>query len=304
MFARPGLRYSLTGLRALEAAARLGSLTTAARELGVSPSAVSFQLRDLQLRLGATLLQRTGHGVTVAEEGVQLAGELSAAFGAIDQALLAFERRRTEAQVVTVSTLPFFASRWLIPRLAGFHAKNPELDVRISTTERRVDLVREGFDLAIRSGEGDYEGVHVEKLMEQRLAAVCHRSYAETHAGAILAGDWSGLQIIDNASRQDAWLEWARGSGVGPGQMRLGRSFDTSEHVLHAILEGLGVGLFDISLLQRELRHGELVQVHSFIMATGWSHFLLTPGRGGSGAAERFRAWISQEARGESSALT
>ena len=120
----------LTTLRAFEAAARLGSFSRAAEEISVTHSAVSHQVRALERALGTPLFQRNGKRVSLTEAGRHLAGRVGAALREIADAAQVV-RRRDRGRALTVSTLPSFAARWLMPRLGRFMEQHPEIDVNV-----------------------------------------------------------------------------------------------------------------------------------------------------------------------------
>ena len=159
-------------LRAFEAAARLGGVSRAAAELGVTQPAVSQQLSALEALLEVRLLERRrGGGVRLTAEGAAYAQVLTRAFAEIDGATRRLTARAGDP-IVTVSLLPTLAVRWLIPRLPSFQADNPDLEVRLSTTARLVDLDREDVDLAIRYGRGQWPRHEARFLMADDMFPV------------------------------------------------------------------------------------------------------------------------------------
>ncbi|MEF8764518.1 LysR family transcriptional regulator, partial [Stenotrophomonas sp. A3_2] len=137
-------------LRSFEAVVRLGTVEAAARELGLTPSALSHHLRAIRQTLGRPVLTRSGRTLVPTEDGRALAGALGPAYAAIDAALARFTGRR---RGIVVTLQPSLAARWLIPRLPGLTAST-DLDIVLSTTPRLVDLAREQIDCAIRLGPG------------------------------------------------------------------------------------------------------------------------------------------------------
>src|SRR5262245_4554747 len=141
----------LNGLRAFEAAARTGSYVAAAAELGVSASAVSRLVKLLEARLGVVLFERLANGLQLTERGAVYRGELTAAFERIASATA---RAKGLGSALLIGAGPTLAMRWLIPRLAAFQAKNPEIDVRLSTAIADADPLRPDWTAAIRIGDG------------------------------------------------------------------------------------------------------------------------------------------------------
>ena len=285
---------SLNALRTFEAAARLKSLTRAAEELHVTVSAVAFQVRQVEQALGLKLIGRSGRSVEVSREGALLAAELAAPFDAIRRTAERYRSLAACPDVVTVSMLPGFASMWLLPRLAELQSAFPRLDLRISTSERRVRLVSEGVDCAVRCGEGEWPGLEATRLFPQRLAPLCHASYA-AKAGPLAKGDLEGHSLIGNRARPKEWDEWL--SAAGAKAAKPVQIVDNRELVLSAVRAGLGIGLLDVSLLRREIAAGDLAQPFEEELHTGWSHYFVSPAGVQLGSAcAAFRDWIVEQA--------
>src|SRR4051812_11171936 len=143
----------LNAVRAFDAVARLGSVRAAADELAVTPAAVSQQLRVLEAHLGIPLTQRHGRGLMLTDSGRTWHGEIARHLRAI---ALAADRVRPGRRVVQVTVVQSFGSRWLMPRLNKFTAREPEIEVRIDASPALADLARDPFDLAMREGRGVY----------------------------------------------------------------------------------------------------------------------------------------------------
>lgn len=283
---------SLNALQTFEAAARLESLTRAAEELSVTVSAVAFQVRQVEAALGTRLIARAGRSVEVSPEASALARELCAPFESIRRSVARF-RAAPPAGIVTVSMLPSFAAMWLLPRLPELEAECPGIELRISTSTRRVRLEAEGIDCAIRCGEGGWAGVEAERLFPQRLAPVCHPAYFQRFDVPASAADLARHSLVTIRDRQPEWNEWFAAFAPEVPAPAAAHLVDGRELALAAVRSALGVGLLDISVLERELRCGELVQLLPNALDTGWSHFLLTPaGSAPTAAARRFGAWL------------
>src|SRR4051794_24993594 len=162
----------LNALRAFEASARHLSFTRAGLELFVSQAAISHQIKGLEARLGVTLFRRLPRGLALTDEGAALVPVLSEAFERIGGTLERFADGRFR-EVLTVGVVGTFAAGWLLPRLAGFAAAHPEVDLRLLTNNNRVDLAGDGLDLAIRFGEGAWHGVESTRLMAAPLTPLC-----------------------------------------------------------------------------------------------------------------------------------
>jgi LysR family glycine cleavage system transcriptional activator len=295
-FSRGRMAPSLNALHTFEAAARLWSLTKAAEELNVTVSAVAFQIRQVEQAFGLKLIARSGRSVDVSREGVLLAAELAGPFDAIRSTAERYQSLATSPDVVTVSVLPSFASMWLLPRLPELQAKFPGLDLRISTSERRVKLISERIDCAIRCGSGEWPELEATYLFPQRLAPLCHASYIARTGPLTNAQDLTAHALIANRTRPSEWDEWlsaADATAAKPVQL-----VDNRELVLSAIRAGLGIGMLDVSVLERELSAGDLIQPFQEELHTGWGHFFVSPaGRQLSSACEVFRSWVLEQAR-------
>ena len=162
----------LNGLRAFEAAARHASLTKAAIELNVTPAALGHQVKALEERLGAPLFHRLPRGLALTDEGRALLPVLKEAFDRMAAALARFDDGRGR-ELLSVGAVGSFAVAWLLPRLAAFEAAHPEVDLRLSTNNNRVDIAEEGLDFAIRFGDGAWHGTEAVLLFPAPLTVLC-----------------------------------------------------------------------------------------------------------------------------------
>ena len=147
----------LKALVAFDAAMRTGSFSLAAAELFVTPGAVGQQIQKLEEWLGVALFVRRPRGLEITSEGEALLPDLRDAFDRMTNAL---ERvgRKANSGTLNVSLVTTFALGWLVPRLHRFQAKHPEIEVRVSTSQKTIDFTREDYDAAIRLGRGDWRG--------------------------------------------------------------------------------------------------------------------------------------------------
>ena len=175
----------LNALRAFEAAARLKSVSKAADELSVTQGAVSHQIKQLEDWAQIELLRRSGRGIALTDAGERYANALSPALDQMDAAtrrLLASDPRKGW---LTVSTMPSFAAKWLVPRLPAFRARHPEIDVWLSTWWNFGDdedisaFTDSEVDMAILYGRGEWQGVSATFMMDEELFPVCAPAYAQ-----------------------------------------------------------------------------------------------------------------------------
>lgn len=248
----------LTALRTFEAAARHLNFTRAAQELCVTQTAVSHQVRQLEAHLGTALFARDGRGLRLTEDGTSWARELHEVFSRLYEA----NRRLREAArnlqpTVAVSVLPSFAARWLVPRLGSFFAEHPGIDVRISPSERLVDLSEEPIDLGIRFGTGHYPGLVVRKLADDVLVLVCAPALLKRKKLETLADLRRHTLLHDD--EPEAWariLKQHDGHGV---DITRGSVFTDSSMLVAAAVDGQGVALVRRALAVDELAAGRLV---------------------------------------------
>jgi len=171
----------LNGLKAFEAAARSESFTRAAEELNVTQGAVSHQVKALEDTLGLRLFHRERQRLILTEAGRDY---LAVVRDALDRIAVGTERllQRQEGGVLTVSTSPDFAAKWLVNRLSRFADKHPDVDLRVSATTHSVDFAREDVDIAIRHGDGNWPGLHAEPASRRppRVPPSCAASVTTT----------------------------------------------------------------------------------------------------------------------------
>src|SRR5215510_9458698 len=168
----PGPRLPpLSAIRAFEAAARHESFTKAAEELGMTQAAVSYQVKLLEDRLGMPLFLRQPRRVMLSEAGKRLAPAVAEAFQRLNAAYASL--RETDGNVLSVSAVNTFCTNWLVPRLGTFQVAHPNIAVRLEASSRLVDFAQDEFDVAIRSGKGEWPGLKAHFLFPVDLTAVC-----------------------------------------------------------------------------------------------------------------------------------
>ena len=286
----------LNAVRAFDAVARLGSVRAAADELAVTPAAVSQQLRVLEAHLGIALTQRHGRGLALTDSGRTWHGEIARHLRAI---ALAAERVRPGRRVVQVTVVQSFGSRWLMPRLSSFTAREPEIEVRIDASPVLADLTRDAFDLAIREGRGVYPDVESVSLFPLEVVPVASAAVARQLRRRNGTVDWSRARLLHEVS-YDYWPDWIAAAGVADVDVARGLFFSHTMLALDAASEGQGVALAPLCLADRELARGALTIVDPRPFAPGTGIYLAWPRRGLrtlSPAATAFRDWLIEEAQ-------
>ena len=298
----PSRLPAFPSLRAFEATARLGSVTRAAAELGVSQPAVSQQLRQLEALLEQPLLRRTGGGIVLTAAGELYAARLRRAFdelrGATDELLAS----GADARVLTLSLLATFAQRWLIPRLAGFQRAHPELEVRLLTTSRPVDLAREDVDLSIRTGAGHWPGCRADFLIENRIFPVASTALL-TRRPVQQPADLRGhvLLRVEAEPRARDWQRWLAAAGVPALEPRGWLTFASSSHAIEAAIAGLGVAIGHTPFVIDGLAAGRLAAPLALEVGGEGDFFLVAARtRADRRKIARFRDWLLAERRARS----
>jgi LysR family glycine cleavage system transcriptional activator len=252
---KPPAMPSLHGLHVFEVAARCGSFTRAARELCVTQTAVSHRIKQLEAELDTLLFRRTGRGLELTEAGVAWQVELSSIFGRLrDVSRKLQSRAEHQRPSVSITTLPSFGTRWLVPRLGGFLARHPELDLRISTSETVVDFTVEPLDVGIRFGQGRYPGLYREKLLDDHFVIV---AAPERALRLRKPQDLSKMPLLLD-DHEDAWARQLAALGVTLDPPPRYYQLTDSSMLVEAAARGQGVALARWSLIQDELAAGRL----------------------------------------------
>ena len=279
----------LNALRAFEAAARHLNFTRAALELCVSQAALSHQIRSLEERLQVTLFHRLPRGVALTDEGAALHPVLTEAFDRIAIALDRFAGGRFR-EVLTVGVVGTFATGWLLPRLGDFEAAHPDIELRLQTHNNRIDLAGEGLDLAIRFGNGDWQGQACTPILDAPFAPVC----APTLARRLRQPrDLAGVPLL-RSYRNDEWPCWLQAAGVAGVEAR-GPVFDSSLALASAAAAGAGVALLPLRMFEQDLADGRLLQPFAQTLSLGRYWLTRLRSREEREPLRRFRQWLQAQ---------
>ena len=231
-------RIHLNGLRALEATGRLGSLQKAADELGVSVGAVSQHVLKAEERLGRAVFDRRGRRLEATEFGTAFLSRLTGGFQMLDDAL-ASSRQHGEA-ILTISVAPVFASKWLVPRLAAWSRLHPDIIVRLDASVALVNPDTSDVDVAIRVGDGRWDGVKAEFLLPQEVFPVCSPALAQKLRDP---RDLTRVPIVRDVNSTLGWNLWLDQFGIDESALGDGHSFTDAALALDAAIAGQGVML-------------------------------------------------------------
>ncbi len=245
---------SAGALSALSLFVTLGTLTAAAEQLGVTRSALSHRIAELEKRLGVALVRKSGRRIALTEDGERLIGSMGDALERIEAAVQPFRRDRGQIRLSTVST---FASHWLIPRIAAFQAQHPKVEVAILTTTRAVDLAEEEVDCAIRHGRGGWKGVAATLLFRETLMPIASPAVAARCKTGTKPG-WQGAPLIRARSRFVDWANWQKQDRAPDGRRIKWLTVETRAQALDAALAGAGVALMDMAYIGTAVAEGRL----------------------------------------------
>ncbi len=280
----------LTTLRAFEAAARLESFSRAAEEISVTHGAVSHQVRALERALGIALFQRNGRRVSLTAAGRHFADRVGAALRDIAEAAQ-FIRRSERDHVLTISTMPSFAARWLLPRMGRFMEQHPEMAISVHTSLSLVDLERDEVDLAIRFGGGDWPGLEAQKFLDDEFFPVASPRFNEGRLPKRPA-DLAKLRLM--RSDDEPWAPWFRAAGLKLDEPRAS-VFSDSALLLQAALDGRGIALARRSIAEDDLRTGTLVRLFNVALPAHGANYLVWPKGRLSANAVLLRDWLLEE---------
>ena len=287
----------LNALRAFEAAARHLTLSKAAVELCVTQAALSHQIRNLEDRLGVRLFRRVPRGLVLTQEGAALAPVVTSSLDAMATTLDRFSGGRYH-EALHVGVVATFATGWLIPRLAGFEAAHPEVDLRIFANNNRVSIPGEGLDLAIRFGDGSWHGLRAERIFDAPLTPMC----ATDRAQAIASPADLHHQPLLRSYRSSEWERWFEGMGLPCPPLR-GPMLDSSIALAQMASQGQGVALLPAALLTHWTETGRLVTVFDHSIDAGAYWLTRLQSRPETSGMRSFREWLRQELRDQQAGI-
>lgn len=285
---------SLPALRSFDAAARTGSFKKAATDLGVTPTAISHQIRTLEDQLGVALFVRATRRIVLTQEGTRLAASTSRGFREIYDAL---DDLRDVSSRLTIATTPAFAALWLVPRLADFEAMHPATGVHVETSTELQDLERDRrIDVAIRYGESDYAGLSVTPVAHETLGVFLHpetlRSGVRIEDAVLIETRWRSQSL-----RQIGWDDWLRAQQLEPEKFTNRRNFDQEQHSIQAALAGQGMVLTSNLLAKDFLERGWLAEYRPETRLPGMRYSAVTrAGHSQTRKVKQLLAWLTAQA--------
>ena len=290
----------LNALKAFEAAARHESFTRAAEELCVTQGAVSHQVKALEVELGLKLFHRESQRLVISDAGRNY---LEVVRDAFDRLAAGTERllQRQSTGVLTVSTSPDFAAKWLVHRLGAFAEVHPAIDLRVSATMHHVDFAREDVDLAVRHGDGNWPGLDTVQLSAEQLFPVCSPKLASRLKRP---ADLLRVPLLHTDDRT-AWQQWLASVGVAGRELTGGPVLNRVSMVIDAAVDGQGVALARTTLAATDLINGRLVRPFADTIPIARTYWIVCPkATAALPKIAAFREWLLSEAARDEKALT
>lgn len=299
-------RLPLNALRAFAEAVRENSFKAAASRLGVTPGAVSRQVKQLEDRLGVVLFERHANGVCATEAGRGLAEDVQAGLLRIASGVQNVTERSEDAFRLLLSAPPSFLQLWLLPRLPGFEAQERQIEVSLDAEARltRPLWMPNRARLSLRYGQGPWPGVTSQHLFADTLFPVCSPNLlaqedihepADLLARTLLTVDWcsqAGHPI-------PSWQDWFKNAGVAIKKIPHQRQYSLYSLALDQAMAGQGVVLASYPLVADRLASGVLVRPfgEQYPLASPFAYELILPSEGVTPpAVARFIEWLEQEA--------
>jgi LysR family glycine cleavage system transcriptional activator len=290
----------LKSLQAFEVAGRHLSFTDAARELNVTPGAISQQIRLLEEHLELKLFKRMNRAIVLTDAGQLFLPMISAGFEQFSEAVSLVRQKRSDGPL-TITSAPSFVSKWLIPRLSSFKAQHPQIDVRIDTSDRLVDFRHEDIDVGIRFGDGEYPELETLFLFSFDLIPVCSPELLQQGDGLKQVSDLKNFTLLH--SNYDAldpgWPDWAMWLKVVDAEdvdASHGIYFNQSDLIFQAAMAGQGVALLANVMADPEIAAGRLVQPFAARLPVKLNYHLVTsPQKARIAKVVAFREWVLAE---------
>ncbi len=286
---------NLPALRAFEASARHENFSLAAKELHVTSSAVSHQVRLLEEELGVPLFARHGKRIAITQEGQKFAVTLRKLLVEIARAADALRASKQQNRL-SISAIPSFAGRWLSPRLGQFIDQYPDIEVTLQASKHLVDFATEAVDIGVRVGQGNYPGLWSEVLMDDYYYPVVSPHF---NGGHLPRSPQDLMKSKLLRSESEPWLPWFRAAQLDCSEPSSRLVFqDDASMLVRAAVEGHGVALARHVLVTPEIASGKLVRLFDIAVKCPFSYYLVClPSTLQKTQVQTFREWITAEVK-------
>ena len=289
-------------IRAFEAAARHGTLQAAADELGVSPSAVSHQIKSLEDFLGAKVFVRRNNKLSLTDLGTSYQQDLRQALDLIEIATARAAQRQKGGRI-TVNLFFSLAELWLVPLLGSFHEAHPDIEVKLVTQPEDVSLSGSDIDVAIRYASRESVEQGCEFLFEEDILPVCSPGFLVAMGPMTSPADLTMRRLIISSLEPSEWSIWAGANGVSLGEVTSWLELDQRTFVMQAARKGLGVAMARRPYADTDLEEGTLIAPFPKSVKTGFAYYLVVPERSRNlPRVKAFSKWLLEHCQVEMSA--
>lgn len=280
-------------LRAFEAAARLNGFSAAAKELFITHSAVSQQIRDLENRVGYQLFYRSGNAMLLTPAGKGLADKVRKILHELADIFPEQPKPGAADHSLTLEVMAPIAENWLLPHLKSFNRLHPEVRLSIRTTPDLVILEDEAVDMSLRYGDGNWRGVEKLKLLDEEVFPVCSPEFLKTHPGISL-DKLKQFPLLRHSVI--SWGTWLSKAGLSRDEPENALTFSEMTHMIQAALLGQGIALARSLLVQDYLREKRLVRLFDITARGAYSYYLVWRRNDSREATmSLFREWVIAE---------
>ena len=288
---------TISELLAFDAVAQHGSLTLAASVLCISVSAVSKQLVGLENFIGRPLLRKHGRGIQLTPAGRAFWVRISPCLRKIESATFEARADVDDAGVLTLASVPTFLTKWLIPRLAGFRQRHPDITFSFTQHVGQDEVFPLEIDAAIRYGDGQWPNVISDYVAGHEFSCIYAPALLENRAPLETPQDLLTCTVLHHEQAPQAWRSWAARHAVDEIQILSGPRFAQYSAIIQAVLSGLGVGIVPNVLIEQELQEGRVIAFGSPVDGSQGHYLCFRQERLESPVFAAFRAWLLEEGR-------
>lgn len=288
---------TMTSLQAFDAAVRYLSFTRAAEDLGITPSGISRQIRNLEEFLGLTLFERAGPRIVLTEAGRRYYEEISQLLDRIEEVSIDAVRGRSTEGILRIAMPPTIGLRWGNHFLRLFHEAHPDILFETSTCANGATPHELNVDVAILRGSGNWAQCRTEALAAEELVVVgAPQNLPAT--GYLVEDRLSEQVLLQNASRPSLWLHWLRAAQVDYRGVIVGPRFDLTESIVQAATAGMGLAVLPEIHIRRELASGALRPAFAQRCLSGETYYLcVSEDRQSRRSVQILRRWLLAEMR-------
>lgn len=288
---------STAALLAFEAAARHESFTRAADELALTQSAICRQIAGLEEYLGVVLFRRARRGVQLTEAGLSYSRQIAPRLDAMERDTLSVMAHHGSGATLELAVVPTFATRWLLPRLAGYQRQSPDVTVNLTTQTRPFLFNDTEFDAAIYFGDAGWPGTDAHFLMREYPVPVCSLRLPGARP-EMTPAEIAGLPLLQQSTRPYAWRQWFESAGLAITHDMRGPRLELFSMLAQAAMNEMGVALIPPFLIRQELDAGQLIIPCHHSPRSERAYYLIVPERKAERPAlTQFRQWLIEEAQ-------